>query len=262
MLNRLNLWKILERLLGTYRTLSTFTFQLPPQEQLGYGCRTGVPSAGKSIWTNTSALGIHGIIRDCGVDWLHVHPFLWALLGFVLQAEQLKWWNTTVGSKDSFSYRGTIAISYFYVNSSKRNSNCSKWHLPDTVSRLGWARRETLPGLSCRRHMTLCELCRSVNSLIWPGFSSHHCLSEQTVLCTETSVSSAWKEQQCRWSRAACTKLHKFTNLPQAHHEFTLLMWVKDSSLSCEAWMPWTGPKWRKEVHRNRRCNKLRNVQK
>lgn len=102
-------------------------------------------------------------------------------------------------------------ISYRYVNCGKRTSNCSKWHLPDTVPRLGWAGRETLPGLSCSRHMTPCELCRSVNSLIWPGVSSHCCLSEQTVLYAETSVSSAWKEQQCRWSCAVCTKPQKPT---------------------------------------------------
>lgn len=114
--------------------------------------------------------------------------------------------NTTVGSKGSFFHRGTIDISYLFVNCGKRTSNCSKWHLPDTVSMLGWAGWKTLPGLSYRGHMAPCEPCRSVNSLVWPGFPSHCCLSEHAVLCTETSVLSAWREQQCRWSCAACTK--------------------------------------------------------
>lgn len=116
-----------------------------------------------------------------------------------------------VGSEDTFSWRGTTCVFHPRLSCRKRTSNCSKWQLPDTVSSNSWAGRETLPGFFMQEAHDSLWAMHVINSLLWPGFSSHCCPSEQTVLYTETSVLLAWRKQRCRWSQAGCTKPQKPT---------------------------------------------------
>lgn len=132
-----------------------------------------------------------------------------------------------------------------HLRCGKRTSNSSKWQLWDTIPIHSWASRETLPGLSCRRHMTPREPCRCMNCLLHLDFPLHCFCFEQTVLYIEASVITGsvfnMERAELQVISAFCIN-HR--SPPQSPPSNVGQGYLPERRI-------WTGPKWRRKAPSN-----------